>query len=113
MLLSQQNIGLVVISNILDLFMDSEVDLKETKHTVNFLTSFLVQLAREERIALVATCSTQINRNSALLHQFLTSRAQVVLRAEQRAREVHFTVEKHPIKQPATRTISLSASKVL
>jgi len=109
MLLREQNVGLVVISNVLDLFLDSEIDLNEIKHTVNFLSSFLAQLAREKKIALVATCPTQRNSNDVLLRQFLTSRAQVVLKAEQRAREVRFTLEKHPSKQPATQTTYLVA----
>ncbi|OFX15530.1 hypothetical protein A3K71_02490 [archaeon RBG_16_50_20] len=109
MLLCEQSIGLVVISNILDLFLDSEVDLKEAKHTVNFLSSFLAQLAREKQIALVATCPTQRNGSDVLLRQFLTGRAQVVLKAEQRVREVRFTLKKHPSKQPATQTTYLVA----
>ena len=109
MLLREQNVGLVVISNVLDLFLDSEIDLNEIKHTVNFLSSFLAQLAREKKIALVATCPTQRNSNDVLLRQFLTSRAQVVLKAEQRVREVRFTLEKHSSKEPATRTTYLVA----
>jgi hypothetical protein len=107
MLLCEQSIGLVIISNILDLFLDSEVDLKETKHIVNFLSNFLTQLAREKKIALIATCPTQRNGSDVLLRQFLTGRAQVVLKVEQRARQVRFTLEKHPSKQPATQTTYL------
>src|SRR3972149_2795310 len=107
MLLCEQNVGLVVISNVLDLFLDSEIDLNEIKHTVNFLSGFLVQFAREKKSALVVTCPTQINGSDVRFRQFLTSRAQVVLKAEQRAREVRFTLEKHSSKQPATRTTYL------
>jgi hypothetical protein len=109
MLLREQNVGLVVISNVLDLFLDSEIDLNEIKHTVNFLSGCLVQFAREKKIALVVTCPTQINGSDVRFRQFLTSRAQVVLKAEQRAREVRFTLEKHSSKQPATRTTYLVA----
>ena len=112
-LLREDNVGLVVISNILDLFLDSEVDFKETKYTVNFLSSALTQLAREKKIAIVVTCPAQRNGNDVLLRQFLTSRAQVVLKAEQNAREVRLTLEKHPTKQPATRTITCLADDVL
>jgi hypothetical protein len=113
MLLAEYDAQLVVISSILDLFLDSEVGLKETKHTVNYLSSSLVRLAREKNVALIATCPTRSAGSDVLLRQFLTSRAQVVLRAEQRAREVRFTLEKHPSKQPATRTITCLASDPL
>lgn len=113
MLLREENVELVVISNILDLFLDSEVDLKETKYTINFLSGVLTQLAREKKIAIVVTCPAQRNNNDVLLRQFLTSRAQVVLKAEQNAREVRLTLEKHPNKQPATRTITYFADDVL
>lgn len=104
-LLSQHNIGLVTISNILDLFLDSEIDEEEVKHAINFLSNFLAQLARAKRIAVIVTCSAQEKLNAAVLRQFLTSRANVVLRAEQHGREMQFTLEKHPTKRPAARII--------
>ena len=113
MLLDEYDAQLVVISNLLDLFLDSELDLKETKHTVNYLSSSLVRLARESNVALIATCPTRSADSDILLRQFLTSRAQVVLRTEQRTGELRFTLEKHPSKKPATRTISCLASDTL
>lgn len=107
-LLREENVGLVVISNVLDLFLDSEVDLDEIKHTVNFLSGFLTQLAREKKIALVVTCPTQRNGGDVRFRQFLTTRAQAVLKIEQRARQVRFTLEKHLSKRPATRTTYLA-----
>jgi hypothetical protein len=103
-LLQEQRVGLVAISNLLDLFMDSEIDLKETRSTINFLSNFLSKLARENSIALVATCPTI--KNDTPLLQFLVSRAQVVLKAEQTAR--CFTLEKNPAKQWIPRTIACS-----
>ena len=113
LLTSQQNIGFVAISNILDLFLDSEIDEKEAKHTINFLSNFLTQLAREKRVALIVTCPSQRKRSDAALRQFLTSRANIVLRAEQRDREMKFTLEKHPTKRVATRIVSRPLEKGL
>jgi RecA/RadA recombinase len=112
-LLCEQKVGLVVISNLLDLFMDSEVDLKETKHTVNFLSNFLTQFARENGIALVITCSAHEDHDDAFLRQFLTSRAQIVLKAERRGRKTTFALEKHPLKQRAARVIMVPVLGVL
>jgi hypothetical protein len=94
--------------------MDSEVDSKEAKHTVNFLSNFLAQFARENRIALVVSCSMHKDDRDALLRRFLTSRAQVVLKAERHGNyRATFALEKHPFKQQASRTIILPLSRVL
>ncbi len=104
-LLCEEKVRLVVIANLLDMFMDPEIDLNETKQTVNFLSGFLTRFARENNIALVVTCPTSKDGRDALLRQFLTSRAQVVLKAKRAGREMIFALEKHPIKQWTSRTV--------
>lgn len=111
-LLRDQRIGVVVVSNLLDLFMDSEVDLNETKHTINFLSGFLAKCARENRIALAITCPAHKDSEDDLFRQFLTSRAQIVLRAERRGRKVVFDIEKHPAKERISRIITLPVHSV-
>jgi hypothetical protein len=103
----QSKIGTVVVSNLLDLFMDSEIELNEAKHIVNFLSGFLVQFARENRIAIVVTCSGPNDYRSDLLMHFLTSRAQVVLKAELHGRETQISLQKHPVKRRASGTVML------
>lgn len=107
---SDNRIGLVVISNLLDLFTDSEVDLKEAKHAINFLSRFLVQFARENTVALVITCPTHKSDRDSILRQFLVSRAQVVLKVE---RNANFVLEKQPVKQLTTRPIMTLANSIL
>jgi len=104
--LCEQKVGLVVISDLLNLFMDSEVDLKEAKHTVNFLSNFLTQFARENGIALVIACSAHEDRADAFLRQFVTSRAQVVLKAERTGCKISFVLKKHPAKLCPTRIVA-------
>jgi hypothetical protein len=112
-LLREKRIGVVIISNILDLFMDSEVDLTEIKQAVNFLLNFLTQFARENRIALVVTCSAHKGDCDTFLRQLLTSRAQTVLKTERRGREANIALEKHPTKQQASRTVTLPVCGIL
>jgi hypothetical protein len=111
-LLRDQRIGVVVVSNLLDLFTDLEVDLNETKHTINFLSGFLAKCVRENRIALVITCAAHEDSEGDLFRQFLTSRAQIVLRAERRGYKVVFDLEKHPIKERISRIITLPVHSV-
>ena len=98
-LLCREEVGLVVIANLLDLFMDSEIEFNEIRQTVNFLSVFLVRFVRENNVALVVTCPTGKNRDD-LLQQFVTSRAQVVLRAVRfGGGKPNFQLRKHPTKQ--------------
>jgi hypothetical protein len=87
------------------MFIDPEIDLKEAKDTVNFLSGFLATFAREKKIAIVTTCPTNRDERDAFLRQFLTSRAQVVLKAERTERCTVFALEKHPVTQCASRTL--------
>jgi hypothetical protein len=98
-LLCQEEIRLVAIANLLDMFLDAEIEPNETKQTVNFLSTFLARFVRENNVALVVTCPAGKVRDD-LLRQFLTSRAQVVLKAErQTGRKPNFVLKKHPTKQ--------------
>jgi hypothetical protein len=102
-LLNEGKIGLVVIANLLDMFMDPEIDLTEAKRTISFLSGCLAQLAREEDIVLVVTCPKQKDDRDIALRQFIVNRAHVVLRAEQMGRESIFVLEKHPTQECQTR----------
>jgi len=112
-LLNTENVKLVVVANLLDMFFDPEIDSREAKHTVNFLSAFLARFAREKEIALVIVCPTSEDEREAFLRQFLTSRAQVVLKAEQTDYDTTFLLEKHPDKQLASRTINNDYTKQL
>jgi hypothetical protein len=112
-LLCEKRVGVVIISNILDLFMDSGVDLTEIKQAVNFLSNFLTQFARENRIALVVTCSAHKDDCDTFLRQLLTNRAQIVLKTERRGHEANIAPEKHPTKQRTSRTVRLPVCGIL
>lgn len=97
-LLCQEEIRLVVIGNLLDMFLDPEIEANETQQTVNFLSAFLARFVRDNNVALVVTCPVGKARDG-LLRQFLTSRAQVVLKAERMSgRKSRFVLKKHPTK---------------
>jgi len=111
-LLRDEKVRLVVIANFLDMFMDPEIDLKEAKQTVNFLSGSLIRLARENNVAVVLTCPTSKSDREPPLRQFLTSRAQVVLKAERIGRETAFVLEKHPVKPWPTRIAAKKADQL-
>jgi hypothetical protein len=102
-LLNEGKIGLVVIANLLDMFMDPEIGLTEAKRTISFLSGCLARLAREEDIVLVVTCPKQKDDCDVTLRQFIVNRAHVVLRAERIGRELIFVLEKHPTRECQTR----------
>ena len=102
-LLLEEKAGLVVVANLLDMFMDPEIDWAEAKRTINFLSGRLARLAREEDIVLVVTCPKQKDDCDVALRQFMVSRAHVVLRAEQMGREPSFILEKHPTREWPTK----------
>ncbi len=104
-LLREEKVRLVVIAHILSMFTDPDVDLNEAKRTVNFLSGSLARFANENNVAVVATCPLSMDRREALLRQFLTGRAQVVLKAERSGHQGSFVLEKHPVK-PWPRRIS-------
>jgi hypothetical protein len=102
-LLREEEAGLVVVANFLDMFMDPEIERVEAKRTVNFLSGRLARLAREENIVLVVTCPRQKDDCNGALRQFIVNRAHVVLRAELMGREPGFVLEKHPTREWPTR----------
>jgi hypothetical protein len=97
-LLCADNIRLVVVANMLDMFGDPEIDLDEATRMVNFISNFLLRTARERNIAIVVTCSGRDARETTLL-QFLTGRAQLVLKAVRKGR---FALEKHSARLVAS-----------
>ncbi len=101
-LLSEERIRLVVIANLLDMFLDPDLNLKEAKQIVNFLSGFLVQFARENDLAIIASCRAKKDNRDTYLRQFLASRAQVVLKVERANRKLELVLEKHPAKQHTT-----------
>jgi hypothetical protein len=101
LLRQEEEIRLVVVGNLLDMFLDPEIEVNEARQIINFLSTFLARFVRENDVALVVTCPLG-KAGDGLLRQFLTSRAQVVLKAERLSgREVKFVLEKHPTKQPS------------
>jgi hypothetical protein len=89
----------VVIGNLLDMFLDPEIEANEAQQTVDFLSAFLARFVHDNNVALVVTCPVGKARDG-LLRQFLTSRAQVVLKAERMSgRKPRFVLKKHPAKQ--------------
>jgi len=102
-LLGEEKVGLIVIANLLCMFLDADVDFKEAKQTVNFLSAFLARFSYENDVAIAITCPLSKNNHEASLRQFLTSRARVVLKAERTGQDTTFLLEKHPLKPCPTR----------
>jgi hypothetical protein len=98
-LLREEEARVVVVANLLDMFMDPDIDRTEATRTINFISGRLVRLTREENIVLVVTCPKQKDDCDIALRQFMMNRAHVVLRAERIGCKPRFMLEKHPTLQ--------------
>jgi len=101
-LIDQRNARLVVVANLFDMFMDAEIEPAERTETVRLLCCFLARFAAENEIAVVVVST---NMGDGCLRQYLTSRADLVLKAERHhKRSIRFILEKHSAQSRGHRT---------
>lgn len=98
-LLHGEEIRLVVILGLLNMFEDPELEFNESCQTVNFLSAFLARLAWEHRIALVVACPSRKHVHDDFFQRLIMNRAQLVLKTERLGDEASFILEKHPTRQ--------------
>jgi len=87
----------VVVSDVMRLYLDSDVSCREAGEAFNGLTRHLSRLASGKQIVLLATATSFPNsKRGHILSQYLLSRASTLLRLEGEGDAVRITIERHP-----------------
>jgi len=87
----------VVVSDVMRLYLDSDVSYREAGEAFNGLTRHLSRLASEKQIVLLATATPFPNsKRGHILSQYLLSRASILLRLEDKGDTMRITIERHP-----------------
>lgn len=92
---------LVLISDIMSLFLDSDVPAKEALEIFNKATTYLSTLVTRRKVLVVASyfpCGHSKRR--ILLESILLRKASTVARVQELKGRVQFSLERHPFLQP-------------
>jgi len=88
---------LVILSNLAQLFLDSDVPKKEAQEVFLQLTTYLANFAKKNRVILVATHPPRFcSKRSRFFEEVLCGRANVVAAIRKFRDKPHFVLEKHP-----------------
>jgi hypothetical protein len=88
---------LVILSNIAQLYLDSDVPKKEAQEVFLQLTAYLADFAKKNRVILVATHPPRFwSKRSRFFEEVLCGRANVVVAIKKFRSRPHFVLEKHP-----------------
>jgi hypothetical protein len=89
---------LVILSNLAQLYLDSDVPKKEAQEVFLQLTAYLADFAKKNRVILVATYSPCFwSKRSRFFEEVLCERGDVVVAIKKFRGRPHFVLEKHPI----------------
>ncbi len=89
---------LVIISDMTELFLDTDIPRKETLEVFGQLTSYLFKFAEENQLVVLATCVPQYDsRLDSFFRAILCGRAKVILSVRQSKYDQQLSLEKHPI----------------
>ncbi|MCW4030801.1 MAG: hypothetical protein NWE80_00365, partial [Candidatus Bathyarchaeota archaeon] len=88
----------VVLSNLAQLYLDSDVPKKETQEVFLQLTGFLAEFSKKNRVILVATHPQSFwSKRSRFFKEVLCGRADVVASVRKFRSRAYFVLEKHPV----------------
>jgi hypothetical protein len=88
---------LVILSNLAQLYLDSDVPKKEAQEVFLQLTAYLADFAKKNRVILVATHPPRFwSKRSRFFEEVLCGRADVVAAIKKFRSRPHFVLEKHP-----------------
>jgi hypothetical protein len=88
----------VILSNLAQLYLDSDVPKKEAQEVFLQLTSYLASFVKKNRVILVATHPPRFwSRRNRFFEEVLCGRANVVASIKKFRNRPHFVLEKHPI----------------
>jgi len=88
----------VILSNLAQLYLDSDVPKKEAQDVFLQLTGFLAEFAKKNRVILVATYLSGFwSKYSRFCKEVLSGRADVVASVRKFRSRSYFVLEKHPI----------------
>ena len=87
----------VILSNLAQLYLDSNVPKKEAQEVFLQLTAYLADFAKKNRVILVATHPPRFrSKRSRFFEEVLCGRANVVAAIKKFSNRPHFVLEKHP-----------------
>ena len=96
--IEKYNSKLVILSNLAQLFLDSDVPKKEAQEIFLQLTSYLANFADKNQVILVATHPPRFwSKNSRFFKEVLCGRADVVASIRKFRHRPYFVLEKHPV----------------
>lgn len=88
----------VVLSNLAQLYLDSDVPKKEAQEVFLQLTGFLAEFSKKNRVILVATHPPSFwSKRSSFFKEVLCGRADVVASVRKFRSRAYFVLEKHPV----------------
>jgi hypothetical protein len=88
---------LVILFNLAQLYLDSDVPKKEAHEIFLQLTAYLADFAKKNRVILVATHPPRFwSKRSRFFEEVLCGRANVVVAIKKFRSRPHFVLEKHP-----------------
>lgn len=94
---------LVIVSDIVAMFLDKDVEEEEAKRIYSQVTTQLCNLARQSQVIIIATYPPHMESPRNIYLEALTSgRANVVLAFKQTKYEREVILEKHPIFTPGS-----------
>jgi len=92
------NSKVVILSNLVQLFLDNDVPKKEAQEVFLQLTAYLSKFAKRNRVILVATQPPRFwSKRSRFFKEVLCGRANVVASVRKFKHRPYFVLEKHPI----------------
>jgi hypothetical protein len=88
----------VVLSNLVQLYLDSDVPKKEAQEVFLQLSAYLAEFAKKKRVILVATYPLDFwSKRSRFFKEILCGRADVVVSVRKFRSRPNFVLEKHPV----------------
>ena len=87
----------VIISDMPRLYLDKDVPTTEAKEVFSQLTSYLLKIAEEDQLIIIATYFRHhYSKRSIFFHEIACGRANVVISTRQSKAHKEFVLEKHP-----------------
>ena len=101
LIIQKRNAKLVILSDLIELYLDTDIPPKESKEIFTQITAHLSRMAREKSLIILATCPPQdYSRLNTFLQALVSAKSNITIRI--RRKSVHpfnkqFVLEKHPI----------------
>jgi hypothetical protein len=95
--IEQFNSKFVILSNLAQLYLDTDIPKKEAQEIFLQLTAYLAEFAKKNHVILIATHPSRFwSEKSRFFEEVLCARANVVAAIRKFNNRAHFVLEKHP-----------------